>query len=39
MKKIKKESSISLTYKPFEEIEKLIQESKVNKKGNKEDKK
>ncbi len=39
MKKIKKESSISLTYKPFENVDKLLQESKVNKKGTKEDKK
>ena len=39
MKKIKKESSISLTYKPFENVDKLLQELKVNKKGTKEDKK
>lgn len=39
MKKIKKESSTSLTYTPFENIDKLIRESKVNKKGTKEGKK
>lgn len=38
MKKIKKESSISLTYKPFENIDKLVKVSKVYKKGTKEDK-
>lgn len=38
MRKIKKESSASLTYKPFENIEKLLSEQKVNKKGVKENK-
>ena len=38
MKKIKKESSTSLTYTPFENIDKLVRESKVTKKGAKESK-